>query len=78
MGNNWRPVVVREFTVVQDSDVKHHIGQRDIDAVAGLEAALAERVVSRPETGAKQRQIFNIVWDTVNEEVIVEISETDS
>lgn len=65
-----------EFTIVQDSDITKHLGQEDIPQVAGLDNALAERIVSRPDTG--HRQIFSITWDPVNEEFIFEISETDA
>ena len=67
-------LVVREYSQVVEADIKKHIGQQDIAAVAGLDEALSERIVSRPETG--QKQVFNVVWDPNNEELIIEISET--
>ena len=51
-------------------------GQETIGMVSGLDDALAERIVSRPATG--QRQVYNIVWDPDNEELIIEIGETDA
>lgn len=65
-----------EFAIVQDADVVKHMGQEDIAQVAGLDNALAERVVSRPATS--HRQVYNITWDPDAEELIIEISETNA
>ena len=51
-------------------------GQEDLPMVAGLDDALAERIVSRPATG--HRQIYNITWDPDSEELIIEVSETSA
>jgi len=67
-------LVVREYAAVLPANVVKHMDQISIEAVAGLDNALAERLVSRPATG--QKQIFNIVWDPVNEELIFEVSVT--
>lgn len=63
---------IREFTTVVK--VVKRDQENYIEGVAGLDDALAERVVSRPASGEKQ--VFNIVWDPVNEELIIEVSET--
>ena len=65
---------VREYVTVQDADMEKFMSQQDIPAVAGLDNALAERIVSRPASGEKQ--VFNIVWDPGNEELIIEVSVT--
>ena len=51
-------------------------GQETIGMVSGLDDSLAERIVSRPTTG--QRQVFNIAWDPITEELIIEVSEVDT
>lgn len=67
-------MVVREYSTVLDAKVEKFIDQYSIPMVAGLDNALAERIVSRPTTGKKQ--VFNIVWDPDNEELIFEVSVT--
>lgn len=67
-------MVVREYTTVLDADVEKYMDQYSIPMVAGLDNALAERIVSRPTTGKKQ--VFNIIWDPDEEELIFEVSET--
>ncbi|GAH77900.1 unnamed protein product [marine sediment metagenome] len=67
-------MIVREYKTVKDEDVIKGISQNYIEGVAGLDNALAERIVSRPASGEKQ--IFNIVWDPLREEIIIEISVT--
>ena len=66
------------YDIVQDADVTKYEGQENIEQVAGLFNALAERVVSRPPTTGGCRQVFNIYWDTNIEELVIEISETDT
>lgn len=44
-----------------------------IESIAGLDDALAERIVSRPTAG--RRQIFNIVWNPTTEELEIDVSE---
>ena len=64
---------VREVLTLA-TDPSKRVGMDYIENVSGLDDALAERIVSRPATGEKQ--VFNIVWDPVNEEIIIEIAET--
>ena len=66
-------MIVREVTTLAATPRKI-IGADYIENVAGLDNALAERIVSRPASG--QKQIFNIVWDPVLEEIIIEVSVT--
>lgn len=67
-------MIVREYKTVKDEDIVKNISQNYIEGVAGLDNALAERIVSRPASGEKQ--IFNIVWDPRLEEIVIEISVT--
>ena len=68
-------MIVREVsTLVADPNKRDQ--EQYIEGVAGLDDALAERIVSRPITG--QRQVFNIVWDPVGEELIIEVYETNT
>ena len=64
---------VREVDTLASTPIKL-IGHQYIEGVAGLDDALAERVISRPASGEKQ--VFNIVWDPVNEELIIEVAAT--
>lgn len=67
-------IVSREIPTVIEEDTEKEAGQINIEDVAGLEAALAGRVVSRPLTG--KRQVLGIYWDPDNEEFVVEVAET--
>lgn len=68
-------MIVREIKTLRTDPVKRDQEQY-VEGIAGLDDALAERIVSRPATG--QRQVFSIAWDPVNEELIIEISSTDT
>jgi len=67
-------LVVREYTAVLEENIEKFMYQQEIPMVAGLDNALAERIVSRPTSGKKQ--VFNIVWDPESEELVFEVSET--
>lgn len=68
------PIVVREIPTVIEANTTKYIGQENIETVAGLEEALAERVVSRPTS--QMRQVLNMFWDPIREEFVIEISDT--
>lgn len=65
-------MIVREVPTLAENPNKI-AGHEYIENIAGLDDALAERMVSRPASG--QKQIFNIVWDPSIEELIIEVSE---
>lgn len=66
-------MIVREIDTLASTPIKI-IGHEYIENVAGLDDALAERVISRPASG--QKQVFNIIWDPDKEELVIEISAT--
>lgn len=52
-----------------EEEPKKIIGHQYIENVAGLDDALAERILSRPP--ALSKQVFNIYWNPVTEEYVV-------
>lgn len=65
-------MIVREVATLGTPPVKRD-QENYIEGVAGLDDALAERIVSRPASGEKQ--VFSISWDPILGELIIEVSE---
>lgn len=65
-----------EFQSILDEYNINKGGQQEITQTVGLDDSLAERIVSRPSSG--QRQVYNIIYDVAEQELIFEISEQDT